>query len=151
MRGLLEIYGQWVLAFACMASAFFVVLTTFIEYEHHQCLFLVRGLRVRFFRWWRHELTFSQVVLDTALFITLLPSMLMTVFGINFLSMGKQPPTISSMVYYCAGLTGVGLVIVWRADATARAKSRERRALEREEHAPGSGAPEDGFSRKKPA
>jgi cytochrome c biogenesis protein CcdA len=126
-------YGQWALAVTGVASVLFVLAATFLEFSGHRW-FLFRGIRVRYFRWWRHELTAAQVMLDLGLGVVLLPSSLYILFKINILNRSSE--TTLSMWYYAIGLTYVAAVTIWRADATMRAKARERRRMEEEERHP---------------
>lgn len=130
MSSFLADYGQWALAVTGVASAFFVFAATFLEYTGRHWL-LFKGIRLRSFRWWRHELTAAQVLLDLCLGVVLLPSSLYILFKINILD--RNSNTTLSMWYYAIGLTGVAAVTIWRADATMRAKGRERRRMELED------------------
>lgn len=132
MTSFLAEYGQWALAATGVASGLFVLAATFLEFTGRQWL-MFRGVRVRFFRWWRHELTAAQVLLDLGLGVVLLPSSLLILFNINLLARSSE--TTVSMWYYAVGLTYVAAVTVWRADATMRVKGRERRRMEAEDQA----------------
>jgi hypothetical protein len=123
-------YGKWIIAVTGLASAYFVVVATFLEFNGHRT-WVFRGVRVRFFRWWRHELTASQVLLDLGLTVVLLPATLFILFKVNVLSLSSN--STASMWYYAVGFTVVVVITVWRADATMRAKGRERRRLEQAE------------------
>jgi hypothetical protein len=122
-------YGQWALAVTGVASAFFVFAATFLEYTGRK-RFLFRGVRFRSFRWWHHELTAAQVMLDLGLGVVLLPSSLYILFHISILN--RVSDTSISMWYYALGLTYVAAVTIWRADATMRAKARERQQVKDE-------------------
>lgn len=125
MAGFLQSLGQWVVAAACVCSGYFVVATTFLEYFREGLR--VWNARIQFFRWWKHELTTAQAVLDICLFITLLPEMLLQVFGLDFL--GAKADGNLYKAYVITGLILVAAVTIWRADATSRIKARERVAL----------------------
>jgi hypothetical protein len=121
-------YGKWILGVAGLTAAYFVFVATFLEFNGHRA-WILRGVRFRFFRWWRHELTAAQVVLDLCLTIVLLPSSLYILFKVNLLSLASN--TTASMWYYALGFTLVVGATIWRADATMRAKTRERHRLDR--------------------
>src|SRR5690242_12868157 len=95
--------------------------------EYHRKFWQLADIRIRFFRWWRHELTSAQVALDICLFVTLFPSMMVTVFNVDFLDLEDHPTAAD--IYGIAGLTAIVVATLWRADATSRAKARERDAL----------------------
>lgn len=119
-------YSQKVLAAAGCSSAFFIIAATFLEFDEHHFL-VPRRLRVRYFRWWKSELIASRVVLDLCLFVTLLPVTLYVIFGITILT--RAAGSLASLWYYAIGLTAVIGATLWGADATMRAKARERKAM----------------------
>lgn len=123
-------YGKWIIAVAGLASAYFVIAATFLELNGHWT-WMFKGVQFRFFRWWRHELTASQVLLDLGLTVVLLPATLFILFKINILSLSSD--STAAMWYYAVGFTAVVVITVWRADAIMRAKGRERRRLEEAE------------------
>ena len=138
---LLADYGQWILGAAGVATAYFVFSATFLEFRQQQRRFRYRAVRVRFFRWWRHEMTAAQVILDLCLTVVLFPSTLYILFGVNVLSLASG--STASMWYYALSLTAVVGATLWRSDATMRAKTRERQRMDREarEGRPVSGRP----------
>lgn len=129
MISFLADYGRWALAATGIASAYFVLAATFLEFNGHRW-FLFKAVRFRFFRWWRHELTAAQVTLDLCLGVVILPSTLFILFGISILS--RSSNSVTSMWYYAIGFTAITAATLWRADATMRAKARERRLMEEE-------------------
>ena len=145
-------YGQWILAACGVTAAYFVFVATFLEFNGRRFLSVksvrfrgIRMVRFRYFRWWRHELTAAQVVLDLCLTVVLLPTSLYIMFKVNILSLSSN--STASMWYYAVGFTAVALATLWRSDATMRAKGRERSRMEaekarREECQAGSAPPE---------
>lgn len=130
---LLADYSQWILAVAGAASVLFVAAATFLELDGKRRLHPLSSVRVRFFRWWRHELTAAQVLLDIGYGYLLLPSTLYVFFHITILTRSSR--SAQSMWYYVTGLTYIAVVTLWRTDAIMRAKARERRLAEEDKRA----------------
>lgn len=124
MSSFLASYGQWALAATGIASLYFVITATFFELEGRRP-FPLRRARVKFFRWWRHELTAAPVMLDLCMAVVLLPGTLFILFSFSVLD--AESRSLASQWYYAAGFTSIVVVTVWRADAMMRAKARERR------------------------
>lgn len=130
-------YGQWILAACGVTTAWFVFVATFLEFSGRRILGVrslrfrgIKAVRFRYFRWWRHELTAAQVILDLCLTVVLLPTSLYILFKVNILSLSSNSTT--SMWYYAIGFTAVALATLWRADVTMRAKGKERNRMEAE-------------------
>lgn len=137
MTWFLADYGQWILAATGASSVIFVIAATFFELGGHR-LHPLKSVRLKFFRWWRHELTAAQVLLDVGLGIVLLPSTLYVFFHVIVLA--RTSSSSLSLWYYAIGLTYVTAVNLWRTDAIMRTKSRQRHEVrdEEEEHPPES-------------
>lgn len=75
-------------------------------------------------RWWRHEVGWTMVLMDFALFLMLLPSMVHFVFGWTLSDAGFA-------YYYAATLFTAGLITLWRGWVVCRVQVRGLRERRR--------------------